>query len=235
MQISKYIFESFLDNDKKTSEVTNEEVKPIVVDEQAANDQTASDQIATFSITYNQEELDKKKSEGYAEGYSKAKEELKQQEENINANITQVLSKIEQNLVTLIDKQKESDNEIIKSMTELSLAIAKKMIETVPATEKEAELEKSIKKILELIRNEQELTIYIHPLHEKNLEAKIKELQQKSNFNGKITLKAGNDINEYDCRVEWQNGIIESSKEKIWHEIEQTLGVKLSQNIQVEA
>jgi flagellar assembly protein FliH len=230
MQISKYIFESFLENEKKASEVANEEVKPTVIAEEVANDP-----VPAAPITYSQEDLDKKKSEGYAEGYSKAKEELRQQEENINTNITQVLSKIEQNLVTLIDSQKESDNEIIKSMTELSLAVAKKMIETVPPAEKEAELEKSIKKILELIRNEQELTIYVHPSHEKSLEAKIKELQQKSNFTGKITLKTSNDINEYDCRVEWQNGIIESSKEKIWREIEQTLGIKLSQNIQVEA
>ena len=162
--------------------------------------------------------------QAYKNGYDAAKAEIsvetKTQEEAIK-NILETLS----NRITLAaeDNKKQLDSQQEK-LTQISLAIAKKVAGDALKNEPYNNIKMVVKECLGLIIDEPKIVIGVSAQFAVGLKQRVDNLRiSLQGFNGDIIIEENPNIADYDARVEWKNGFAERNTDAIWKEIEQVI------------
>jgi flagellar assembly protein FliH len=179
---------------------------------------------------FSQEELTKAFEEGKAagiqEGKATALDESAKVTDQLNKKIAISLDSLNIQLATLLEAlEKKNPAHYVTFVHQLALGIAKKIMGNGMKEETIKEIEALVNSCMELVFDQPKLTIYLHPELEEPLSGRIQELIVKNNFRGEVLIKADPTLSETDCRIDWQEGFVELSKEELWHTVQKVLAV----------
>jgi flagellar biosynthesis/type III secretory pathway protein FliH len=172
---------------------------------------------------FNDEEIEEAKKASFDEGYKQAQQENEQEAIKLNTSINEVLEQINIQLALAINEQNNYFIKLNKLAADISFKISKKILGDIFTIEHENLVYKNIEKCLKTVIGESEVLIVINPQQEAHIKAKLEELKIKSNFEGKINLKTDESIFNTDCKVMWNNGLIETDNNLLWQKIEAIL------------
>ncbi|MEW6607995.1 MAG: FliH/SctL family protein [bacterium] len=162
------------------------------------------------------------KQDGYEQGFKKGKEE------GINTGqevIKKTLSQIHNVLLEAKHKREEIIQTNQEMILDLALMIAKKIIKTELATNKQAIL-KNLTQTLKKVKNKEEIKVKINPVHLQELSSKKEELlSQVFGLEG-INFEEDENIEPGGCLIETNFGLIDATIATQLEMIQQALNVK---------
>lgn len=180
---------------------------------------------------FSEEQVLLARKEGHAQGKAEGlKESRQQQEEKIVAAAEKMLAHAEKLLLA------EQNREIKKQAETLNL-VRQIMQKLLPALAKEhamGEVFKTVLTGLEERKEEPRIAITVHDSLFSAFKERIEKMASERGFTSKLIVLADETLPPTDCKVEWADGGIERSFEKIYTaidvEIKKTLGTLSNSN-----
>jgi len=175
-----------------------------------------------------QEAYQKGLKEGQAKGFEEGKNIADEKQQAVDLGLTNALSALTPKVDSFFNEYTQKKEEFKSEHAKLIIAIAQKI------TGKEAE-EETIKNIEELILkcsdfifNEPKITLTVNSEIIGAAKEKIDAIFKDKNYSGAMKILDSSEIALTDCKIEWEEGTIETSKQDIWGNIE----ALLEQNLQ---
>jgi flagellar biosynthesis/type III secretory pathway protein FliH len=223
MKITRYIFPDFnqLQEAAKHEEpspevvVRNDEIEATPIEPTIEQQEEVEDRGATVT----QEDLIVSRAEGYEEGYNKARQEFDQKSLELNQRLALIEEKIADSLSSYIAQKQQLEISFTQYATKLAAHIAYKLATKALKEDPYSTLYPLIEKTLIVLIKEPELTINLHPDVIDEVKEKVSIINSKTKFPGKISFRANEQIEVYDCNIEWQDGYIGSNKENSFEDI----------------
>ncbi len=178
--------------------------------------QEKADNILTKAKT----ELEKITEEAHKQGVNEGKEKgIKSGEEVIK----RALAEIQNVLIEAKHKREEIIQTNQEMIIDLALMIAKKIIKTELATNKEAIL-KNLNQALKKVKNKEKIKVKINPLHLKELGTQKEEFLAQVSGLEEINFEEDQNIEPGGCRIETNFGLIDATISSQLEIIQETLG-----------
>lgn len=170
--------------------------------------------------TFSEEELNAAKRDSYQNGFLDGTKEGINQTQSEQADVEKILMERLENFIQHIkpvfSQHHTASKQMRMDMPVLALAIAKKVAKVALLDNHEAIIEEAAKHCLDAIITESKVTITINEKLAGVLSEKIKKLAVKENAASNIEITATPNVLENDYIIEWKNGSLERSSEKIW-------------------
>jgi flagellar biosynthesis/type III secretory pathway protein FliH len=158
---------------------------------------------------YTESDLKKAKDEAFNKGFQDASKQSQNQlatsqtnqESQIAALCNNIIQKIESVSITLVEKNKQFQQECIELASKIAKRIAGEALKNDPHENIAKLFETSIKEFY----SEPEVNVKINPKHLESLNSRFSKVAIQKNFAGKINFIPDSKINEIDCILEWAN------------------------------
>lgn len=215
MQIEKFEFFSFETSGRRASQPP--------VTENISDTTPVSD-----DIVLGKAELEKRLADAERRGYEKGlvagvvqgETQEKERHSAMEKELSSILTEVARNLTNSMQQFKEMQNEALKETGELALAIARKIAGELINAQAETLIISMIKEQLETLHHSPVLTIHVNETIAKLINDTLAEAAKQASFDGEIIIKPSATMAMSDCRIEWQNGLLERSTEKIISDIQ---------------
>ncbi|NBX04361.1 MAG: hypothetical protein EBR02_09965, partial [Alphaproteobacteria bacterium] len=112
---------------------------------------------------------------------------------------------------------------IRREMPKIALAVAEKMLAHALSEEAAGVVEEIALRCCDQMAGEPRLTITVHESLADTLKHKLKAIVAQQQEPMQILVASNPDMPKADCRVEWANGSMERSSEKLWQNIQQVI------------
>lgn len=150
-------------------------------------------------------ELETIKKEAFAEGYNKGKTEVlietEEKEDALSAKLVGIASRIEE-----LDKiHLHSLTDLSKDAAHLAIQVAKKLMGEVSNIH-EHRIFKFFDEVLDKIKSESNITIFLEATFAETISGKLKELISKKDIKSNIKITAGDGLAEGECIIDWDHG-----------------------------
>lgn len=221
MKIKKYNFEPLVENTSINQEQTSKQFEDSIID--IKKSEKIEDNKLQEEQNDNKKDIKQLEAAAWQKGYDQAKQEITQNNDSSAEQHDKLMIKISDQIAEIATNLTELNKPLTLELKKLTLAIAKKIIKKDLTENASEEIEQYINKYLIMLNDEQELTIMVNPSLHQAISAKMDELKDKSGFKGHIDVKSDVRLNEYDCEVSWQNGMIKDDRQRIIDEIEKLL------------
>ena len=230
----KYEFDNFvLDDDRAevatpTAEVATPEEEPT---ETAVSTpevvETVPEPQAVVAPTYSEEEMNAVKTAaqklGYEEGYRAKTEEIDNQ-------TTGLLVELDKHIGDLLAQKEQLQKELERDFMELNLAVIKKLLPHISQEHAEEILTQFLNENFANFKTEAKLSFYFNPDIIGKMQAQIANLARINDFEGKIALHKDASLGVSDCRVEWENGGVQSGSDKLLEKVNNLLEETAAEN-----
>ncbi|HER26005.1 MAG TPA: hypothetical protein ENI69_02740 [Rhodospirillales bacterium] len=171
--------------------------------------------------TFSQQELEEARKEGFLAG----KEEGQNASlDSIERQVVATLGNMERDLTRLIDEQGRANEELSHLALSVGVSIARKMLPEMASKNALGEIERVIKNILPRIIDEPRLSVRINGRVEDEVKSRLEALATENGFEGKIAIRADQDLDISECRLQWSCGGAERNTAALWQEIEAVIG-----------
>lgn len=230
----KYEFDNFvLDDDRAevatpAAEVATPEEEPT---ETAVSTpevvETVPEPQAVVAPTYSEEEMNAAKTAaqklGYEEGYRAKTEEIDNQ-------TTGLLVELDKHIGDLLAQKEQLQKELERDFMELNLSVIKKLLPHISQEHAEEILTQFLNENFANFKTEAKLSFYFNPDIIGKMQAQIANLARINDFEGKIALHKDASLGVSDCRVEWENGGVQSGSDKLLEKINNLLEETAAEN-----
>ena len=230
----KYEFDNFvLDDDRAevatpAAEVATPEEEPT---ETAVSTpevvETVPEPQAVVAPTYSEEEMNAAKTAaqklGYEEGYRAKTEEIDNQ-------TTGLLVELDKHIGDLLAQKEQLQKELERDFMELNLAVIKKLLPHISQEHAEEILTQFLNENFANFKSEAKLSFYFNPDIIGKMQAQIANLARINDFEGKIALHKDASLGVSDCRVEWENGGVQSGSDKLLEKVNNLLEETAAEN-----
>lgn len=156
-----------------------------------------------WDIPPTEQDLEKKRQEGYAAGHSAGRAEAEAESARMEA---QALERFSQAFLSLQAAREASLQNHARDAAEIAVAIAKKLAATLIEAQPLAEIETVLVDCLARVIGENRVVVRVHESLLDALQAKIDPLAQRLGFEGHVILLGEAGLAPGDCRVEWADG-----------------------------
>lgn len=182
--------------------------------------------------TFSEEELKAAERDAYQRGFLDGSKEGHAQAQSEHTDIERILMEGLENFVSSITpifmQYRNHCQQIKQDMPILALAIAKKVAGDALSGNFQAVADCAAIQCAELIVSEPQLTVTINTKLSDVMNDKIKKLGKRENMASQITIVPDDTIPISDYRIEWKNGSIERSVEKIWQQMDKVIADMLA-------
>ena len=182
--------------------------------------------------TFSEEELENAKREAYKQGFLEGTKEGILQTQNEQADVERVLmerlEKFAESIAPIFERYKAHCQQLKQNMPPLALAIAKKVAGNAISDDHNNIIETATNHCAETMLTEPNVTITINAQLADTLANKLKTLHGKVPKSAHIEVVPSEQILHGDYVIEWKNGSIEKTQEKIWQLIEKLIENMLS-------
>ncbi len=177
--------------------------------------------------TFSEEELKSAERDAYQKGFLDGIKEGKIQAENEQADIDRKLSaqveKFSASIAPLFFDYREMAINVRREMPRVAQAIAEKMMASALSEEAISVVEHIVLRACEQMVGEPKLTVIVHETLAPTLKHQLKTLLSQQNEPMQILVATDSNIALSDCRIEWTNGSMERSTEKLWANVQQII------------
>ncbi len=179
-------------------------------------------------LTFTETEVEEIKKTSFASGKASGVEESSKSQEDSLIKLMEHMKNLIGDMIAEADKREEEKNNAI---IHVSLKMVQKLFPNLLGEVALEEVNHMVVEALSLRQEEPRVVITVHDSMLDSLKERIDAISEKSGFQGKIILMAG-DVSQSDCRVEWADGGAERSFEKTFMAIENALSKQLSHKLQ---
>lgn len=156
-----------------------------------------------------EENLKIARTEGYAAGLSRGLEEGRVLGElgaltKSQKNGDSAFVRIYEDVHTLVKQEYVYDQELTKTVMSISETLIKKVFPHYVNKYGCAEMEQAIRYILSTLLDHQDISIFLSPNTQEDINARIADIQ--SSVPNKIIIHCDEALKEWECRVEWKGG-----------------------------
>ena len=230
----KYEFDNFVLDDERevvltpVTEVTasEEEISASEVKEPEVVE-VEPEPVVVEVPTYSEEEMSAAKAEsekmGYEQGYRAKTEEIDNQ-------TTGLLVELDKHIGELLAQKEQLQKELEQDFMALNLAVIKKLLPHISQEHAEEILTQFLHENFANFKSEAKLSFYFNPDIIGKMQAQIANLARINDFEGKIALHKDSSLGLSDCRVEWDNGGVQSGSDKLLEKVNNLLEETAAEN-----
>ena len=231
---AKFLFERsfddpsklYLPGERRRSEIEAEAaaeaaaLRELEMREQMAREANLPPPAPIARLEFTQAQLDAAKEEGYIQGHGAALEEAATAREHYAAD---ALNLIAQGLAGLNAQQAEANKELAHLAMRMVYGITQRLLPRHAQAYAVDSIEDFVRKVLPLAVGEPRLVVRSHPMIAEDLQVRLKEVFERSSFQGSYTVVTDYEVQPGDCRLEWDGGGAERSEARIWAEIREVI------------
>lgn len=177
--------------------------------------------------TFSEDELKAAERDAYKQGFLEGTKEGILQTQNEQADVERVLmerlEKFAESISPIFERYKAHCQQLKQDMPPLALAIAKKVAGNAILGDHQLIIETATSHCAETMASEPNVSITIHAQLADTLANKLKTLHGKVPKSAHIEVIPNEQIAHGDYIIEWKNGGIEKSYEKIWQLMEKVI------------
>ena len=230
----KYEFDNFVLEDDREEVVTpvaevatTEDARTINEDRDPDIVEVEPQSVEVAVVSYSEEELNSAKAEaekaGYEAGYRAKNEEIDNQ-------TTGLLVELDKHIGELLSQREQLQKELEQDFMALNLAVIKKLLPQISQEHAEEILTQFLDENFANFKSEAKLSFYFNPNIIGKMQAKIADLARINDFEGKIALHKDIHLGLSDCRVEWENGGVQSGSDKLLEKVNNLLEETATEN-----
>jgi flagellar assembly protein FliH len=169
---------------------------------------------------YTEEDLEAAREEGQIAGHTAALEDAETAREHYVAD---ALNMISQSLDGLEEKQAQANRETGEVAMRMVYAIVEKVLPEHAKGYVVDSMEALVREVLPLVYDEPTLVVRVHNMVAEDIQTKLDEICQRSNFNGTARVVPDYELQPGDCRVEWEGGGADRVESRLWSEIREII------------
>ncbi len=182
--------------------------------------------------TFSEDELRAAERDSYQRGFLEGTKEGHAQAQNEHADVERTLMEGLEKFVVSISpifvQYKRHCAQLKNDMPTLALAIAKKVAGEALSSDMHTVLENAANQCAEAMISEPQVTVTIHSTLAGALSNKLKHLATREKSASMISVIGDDNIVISDYRIEWKNGSIERSTEKLWQQMDKAIAGMLA-------
>lgn len=231
----KFEFDNFVIEDEIVEIVTSEEV---VTDDEIIREETETVVEAEMvpeiipepvveTITFSEEELQAAKIQAEQIGYDKGYQAKSEETDNMTAGL---LLDINNKLSDFFAAQDKFKDELEQNFMKFNLAVLQKLLPSLSEEHAVEILNRFLEENFANFRTEPKLSFFFNPEIAPSMQQQIAKLARIQDFEGKISLHKDTNLGLSDCRIEWENGGVCRSSDKLLEKVNNLLEENTSEN-----
>lgn len=174
---------------------------------------------------WSEEEVEEIRAQAYAAGEEAAR---MAEEAEVSRQIAAGSALVGERLGALLENLRGERAQLREEAANISLAIARKIVPALMETAPTAEIEAVMDHALMLLRDEPRVVIHAAPEQLPALEPRLNAMAQEQGFEGTLVMRATQDVEPGDVRVEWAKGAITRDTPALDQSIEDIVRTYLS-------
>ena len=182
--------------------------------------------------TFSEEELKVAQRDAYQRGFLEGTKDGHSQAQSEHSEVERILMEglenFVKNIAPVFAQYNNHCQQLKQNMPVLALAIARKVAGDALSNDSQAVIEAAARKYSEAMINEPQITVTINSRLADTLSDKLKRLSLREKSAAHISVIADTDIAISDYRIEWKNGSLERSTEKLWQLMDKSIGNMLA-------
>lgn len=182
--------------------------------------------------TFSEEELRAAERDAYQRGFLEGTKDGHAQAQSEHSEIERILMEGLENFVKNISpvflQYHNHCQQLKQNMPVLALSIAKKVAGDALSNASESIIESASKQCADIMVNEPQITVTINSRLADELSHKLKQLSAREKVASNISVLPDENIIISDYRIEWKNGSLERSTEKLWQQMDKVIGNMLA-------
>lgn len=182
--------------------------------------------------TFSEEELRAAERDAYQRGFLDGTKEGHATAQNEHSDVERILMEGLQNFVQSIEPVFQQYRghclQLRQSMPPLALSIAKKVAGDALLQPSQSIIETAAKQCAELMVNEPQVSVTINSRLAGVLSEKLKKLESREQAASQVTVIPDDNIILNNYRIEWKNGSLGRTTEKIWEQIDKVVNNMLA-------
>lgn len=231
----KFEFDNFVIEDEIVEIVTSEKV---VTDDEIIREETETVVEAEMvpeiipepvveTITFSEEELQAAKIQAEQIGYDKGYQAKSEETDNMTAGL---LLDINNKLSDFFAAQDKFKDELEQNFMKFNLAVLQKLLPSLSEEHAVEILNRFLEENFANFRTEPKLSFFFNPEIAPSMQQQIAKLARIQDFEGKISLHKDTNLGLSDCRIEWENGGVCRSSDKLLEKVNNLLEESTSEN-----
>lgn len=231
----KFEFDNFVIEDEIVEIVTSEKV---VTDDEIIREETETVVEAEMvpeiipepvveTITFSEEELQAAKIQAEQIGYDKGYQAKSEETDNMTAGL---LLDINNKLSDFFAAQDKFKDELEQNFMKFNLAVLQKLLPSLSEEHAVEILNRFLEENFANFRTEPKLSFFFNPEIAPSMQQQIAKLARIQDFEGKISLHKDTNLGLSDCRIEWENGGVCRSSDKLLEKVNNLLEENTSEN-----
>lgn len=165
---------------------------------------------------YTEDDLEAAREEGQIAGHTAALEDAETSREHYVAD---ALNLIGQRLDGLEEQQAEANRNMGETAMRMVYAVVEKVLPDHAQAFAMDQMEALVREVLPLVYDEPTIVVRVHNMVADDVQTKLDEICERSNFNGSARVVPDYELQPGDCRVEWEGGGADRSETRLWSEI----------------
>mgnify|MGYP003392965031 CR=1 FL=1 len=192
-----------------------------------AQKKTEEPEAAPPPPTFSEEELRAAERDAYQRGFLDGTKEghatAQSEHSDVERILMEGLENFVQSIAPVFQQYRGHCQQLKQSMPPLALSIAKKVAGDALLQPAESIVESAAKQCAEIIINEPEVAVTINSRLAGVLSEKLKKLESREKAVANISVIADDNIILNNYRIEWKNGSLGRTTEKIWEQIDKAI------------
>jgi len=177
--------------------------------------------------TFSEEQLHEAERDAYKRGFLEGTKEGHATAQGEHSEVQRILMEGLENFITsvvpIFDQYRKHCQQMRMDMPTLALAIARKIAGEALSEPAQYIVDEAAKHCAEALISEPEITIMINPRLAEALAFKLKQIGSREKIADNITIIPEEAIDVSNYRIEWKNGSIERSTEKLWQQTDKAI------------
>ena len=224
----KFEFDNFIVDDEEveiissTEVVTDDEIIP-EVDEPVVEPEFVPEiapEPVIETITFSEDELEAAKIQAEQLGYDKGYQAKSEETENMTAGLLLDINNKLSDFFAVQDKFRE---ELEQNFMKFNLAVLQKLLPNLSDEYAVEILNRFLEENFANFRTEPKLSFFFNPEIAPSMQQQIAKLARIQDFEGKISLHKDSNLGLSDCRIEWENGGVGRSSDKLLEKVNNLL------------
>lgn len=179
------------------------------------------------TITFSEEELEAAKIQSEQIGYDKGYQAKSEETDNITVG---VLLDINNKLSEFFAQQDKFRQELEQNFMNFNRVVLQKLLPNLSNEHAVEILNRFLEDNFANFRTEPKLSFFFNPEIAPSMQQQIAKLAHIQDFEGKISLHKDNNLALSDCRIEWENGGVGRSSDKLLEKVNNLLEENTSEN-----
>ncbi|MEQ1705636.1 MAG: FliH/SctL family protein [Rickettsiales bacterium] len=177
--------------------------------------------------TFSEEELRAAERDAYQRGFLDGTKEghatAQSEHSEVERILMEGLENFVQSIAPIFEQYKSHCQQLKQDMPPLALSIAKKVAGYALSQPAQSIIESAAKQCTEIMVNEPQVTVTVNSRLSDILSEKLKQLRQREKTTSHISVVADDNIVLNNYHIEWKNGSLERSTEKLWQQIDKAI------------